>query len=99
MKNPVTRRDVIRVGSVVFASGAVGVLEGLLAGCGGAKSNTSNSSTSTSSGSSSGSCLKATDVTRGPYFVDDRSDPNITNDDVDSSIAQRSDIRSDTKGG
>ena len=34
----------------------------------------------------------------GPYFVDDRSDPNISNDDVDTSIPQRSDIRSDTKG-
>jgi protocatechuate 3,4-dioxygenase beta subunit len=31
--------------------------------------------------------------------VDDRSDANITNDDVDSSIPPRSDIRSDTKGG
>jgi protocatechuate 3,4-dioxygenase beta subunit len=34
-----------------------------------------------------------------PYFVDDRSDPNISNDNVDSSIPQRSDIRSDAKGG
>ncbi len=68
MKKETTRRDVIRVGGVIFASGAVGVLE-------------------------------APNVTRGPYFVDDRNDSNITNDDVDSSIPQRSDIRSDTKGG
>lgn len=101
MKKPVTRRDIIRVGSVVFASGAVAVLESLLAACGGAaksSASTSSSSSSNSSGSS-GSCLKATNVTRGPYFVDDRSDANITNDDVDSSIPPRSDIRSDTKGG
>jgi hypothetical protein len=32
MKKPVTRRDVIRVRSVVFASGAAGVLESLLRG-------------------------------------------------------------------
>jgi protocatechuate 3,4-dioxygenase beta subunit len=31
--------------------------------------------------------------------VDDRSDSNISGDDVDTSISQRSDIRSDTKGG
>jgi len=98
MQKPVTRRDVIRVGSVVFASGAAGVLESLLSACGGAtKSGTSSSSSS--SASSSSSCVQATNVTRGPYFVDDRSDPNISNDNVDSSIPQRSDIRSDAKGG
>jgi len=32
------------------------------------------------------------------YFVDDRSDPNISNDVVDSNIPQRSDIRTDTEG-
>jgi protocatechuate 3,4-dioxygenase beta subunit len=98
MQKPVTRRDIVRVGGVVFASGAVGVLESLLSACGGA-TKSSTSSSSSSSASSSSSCVQATNVTRGPYFVDDRSDPNITNDTVDSSIPQRSDIRSDAKGG
>ena len=99
MKKETTRRDVIRVGGVIFASGAVGVLEALLSGCNAASKSSSSSSSSSSSGSSSSSCLQTTNVTRGPYFVDDRSDPNITGDDVDSSIPQRSDIRPDTKGG
>jgi protocatechuate 3,4-dioxygenase beta subunit len=93
----VTRRSVIRVGGVIFASGATGVLEALLSACNAATQ--SSSSSSGSSGSSSGSCLQATNLTRGPYFVDDRSDPNINNDVVDTSIPQRSDIRPDSKSG
>jgi protocatechuate 3,4-dioxygenase beta subunit len=37
--------------------------------------------------------------TRGPYFVDNAADPNIVGDVVDSSIPERSDIRSDSKSG
>ncbi len=95
----VSRRDVIRVGGVIFASGGMTSLARFLAGCG------SSSTTSTGSGSgsgtgtaSSGSCESATNVTRGPYFVDDRADSNITNDDVDATIPERSDIRPDSKG-
>ena len=95
LKKHISRRDVVRIGGVIFASGAVGALEALLSACSAA----TNSTSSSSSSSSSSSCLQSTNVTRGPYFVDDRSDPNISNDDVDTSIAQRSDIRSDTKGG
>jgi protocatechuate 3,4-dioxygenase beta subunit len=98
MKKEVSRRSVIRVGGVIFASGATGVLEALLSACNTA-STSSASSSSSSSSSASASCLQETNVTRGPYFVDDRTDSNITNDVVDSSIPQRSDIRSDTKGG
>src|SRR6266496_32618 len=97
MNKEVTRRSVIRVGSVIFASGATGVLEALLSACNAASQSSSNSSGSSSS--SSASSLQATNLTRGPYFVDDRSDPNINNDVVDSSIPQRSDIRSDIEGG
>jgi protocatechuate 3,4-dioxygenase beta subunit len=96
MAKEITRRDVIRVGSVIFVSGAMGAVQALLTGCSAAK-NSSNSSTSSSSSSSS-SCAASTNVTRGPYFVDNQSDSNITNDDVDTSIPERSDIRSDTKG-
>lgn len=94
-----TRRDLIRVGSVIFASGAIGMLQALLAGCNAAKSSTdSTTGTSGTSGSSSAACVSSTNVTRGPYFVDNQADPNITNDDVDTSVPERSDIRSDTKG-
>jgi protocatechuate 3,4-dioxygenase beta subunit len=95
MKQAVTRRDVIRVGGVIFASGALGILEALGNGCGGSKNASSSTTTTTSSSSS---CVSATNVTRGPYFVDNQSDPNITDDDVDTSIPDRSDIRADTKG-
>ncbi len=61
MKKDVTRRDVIRVGSVVFASGAAGLLEALLSGCSAASN--SSSTTSSSSSSSSSSCAQATNVT------------------------------------
>jgi len=91
MTKEFTRRDVIRVGSVIFASGAMGALQAFLTGC-----NATGSSTSSSS--ASGSCVQSTNVTRGPYFIDNQSDPNITGDDVDTSIPERSDIRSDTKG-
>jgi protocatechuate 3,4-dioxygenase beta subunit len=43
-------------------------------------------------------CAHATSTTRGPFFADDRSDPNIKNDFVDPKIPQRSDIRADTEG-
>src|SRR6266481_1398479 len=92
MSEEISRRDVIRVGSVVFVSGAIGALQTLLTGCG------SKGSSSGSSGSGSESCVTSTNVTRGPYFVDNQSDPNISGDDVDTSIPERSDIRSDTKG-
>src|SRR6266481_3525408 len=94
MTKEITRRDVIRVGSVIFVSGALGALQAILTGCGAAGS----SSSSTSSSSSSSSCVASTNVTRGPYFVDNQSDSNIRSDDVDTSIPERSDIRSDTKG-
>src|SRR6266581_3709150 len=91
MTKEITRRDVVRVGSVIFVSGALGALQAALTGCGAAKS-------SSSSSSSSSSCVSSTNVTRGPYFVDNQADSIITNDDVDTSIPERSDIRSDTKG-
>src|SRR5262249_40152639 len=99
----VSRRDVIRVGGVVFASGGMAALARILSGWGGGSGGTGSVSTGSGGGSgsattSSGSCVAATNVTRGPYFVDDRADSNITNDDVDASIVERSDIRSDTKG-
>lgn len=99
----VSRRDVIRVGGVVFASGGMAALARILSGCGGGSSGAGGTSTGSGGGSgsgtaSSGSCVAATNVTRGPYFVDDRADSNITNDDVDASIQERLDIRSDTKG-
>ena len=94
MTKEITRRDVIRVGSVIFASGAMGVLQTFLTGCNAA----GNSSSSTSSSSGSSACVQSTNITRGPYFVDNQSDPNITGYDVDTSIPERSDIRSDTKG-
>jgi protocatechuate 3,4-dioxygenase beta subunit len=96
MKQTVTRRDAIRVGGVIFASGALGLLEALDMGCSTAKS--ASSSTTTTTSSSSSSCESATNVTRGPYFVDNQSDPNIADDNVDTSIPERSDIRTDTKG-
>jgi protocatechuate 3,4-dioxygenase beta subunit len=96
MTQSMTRRDVIRVGSVIFASGSLGTLQAALTSCNAAKGTTSSSTTTTSTSSSS--CVAATNVTRGPYFVDNQSDPNITDDDVDASIPERSDIRSDTKG-
>lgn len=89
MTREITRRDVVRIGSVVFVSGAMGALQAVLAGCSAAKSS------STSSGSS---CASSTNVTRGPYFVDNQADSNVTNDNVDTSIPERSDIRSDRKG-
>jgi hypothetical protein len=91
MTRGITRRDVIRVGSVIFVSGAMGPLQAALTGCAAAKS-------SGSAASDTAACAASTNVTRGPYFVDNQSDPNIPNDDVDASIQQRSDIRSDTKG-
>jgi protocatechuate 3,4-dioxygenase beta subunit len=99
MKEFLSRRDAIRVGTMIFVSGAVSALEALLPACsaGSATSSASGTTTVTSSTSSS-SCLASTNVTRGPYFVDNQSDPNITNDTVDTSILNRSDIRSDTKG-
>src|SRR6266705_2342315 len=97
MTNEITRRDVIRVGSVIFVSGAMGSLQAVLTGCGAAGSSSGSSSSSNSSSSSS-SCAASTNVTRGPYFVDNQSDSNITNDDVDTSIPERSDIRADTQG-
>src|SRR5262245_22275930 len=103
LSSEVTRRDVIRVGGVIFASGALGVIQSYLSGCGG--SGSSSSSTSSSSSGSSGtttgstsSCLESTNVTRGPYFVDNIADPNISGDVVDSNIPERSDIRTDTEG-
>jgi protocatechuate 3,4-dioxygenase beta subunit len=98
----VSRRGAIRVRGVVFASGGMAALARILTGCGGGSSGTS-STTGSGSGSgggttSSSSCVAATNVTRGPYFVDDRADSNIANDDVDATILERSDIRSDSKG-
>src|SRR5205823_10022841 len=103
----VNRRDVIRVGGVVFMSGAAGALQAFLTACGSSggssSSGSSSSSSSTSgssgsSGSSSSSCSLSTNVTRGPYFVDNQSDPHISSDVVDASISQRLDISTDTNG-
>jgi len=98
MRKAISRRDVIRVGGVVFASGAISTLQAILSGCGSPSTNSASASSGSSSSSSSSSCEQATNVTRGPYFVDNISDPNISGDDVDASIPQRSDIRTDTKG-
>src|SRR5215468_9613873 len=76
LSKEVTRRDVIRVGGVVFASGALAVIQSYLSGCGGSGSSSSSSSSGSSSGTSgtttgsTSSCLESTNVTRGPYFVD-----------------------------
>jgi len=94
MIKDVTRRDAIRVGGVVFVSGALGALQAALTAC----SSPASSSSSTSTTSTSGTCVASTNVTRGPYFVDNQSDANIPSDDVDPSITERSDIRSDSKG-
>lgn len=103
----VTRRDVIRVGSIVFVSGAMGTLQELLTGCGSSTAATTSSSsssssstttTSTTTDSSSTTCVESTNVTRGPYFIDNQTDSNIQNDVVDTTLPQRSDIRSDSKG-
>jgi protocatechuate 3,4-dioxygenase beta subunit len=106
LANEVTRRDVIRVGGVIFAGGAIGVIQSYLNGCGGSGSSSSSSTTSGSSGTTTGttagtssSCLESTNVTRGPYFVDNAAHPNIVGDVVDASIPERADIRSDTKSG
>jgi protocatechuate 3,4-dioxygenase beta subunit len=95
MHKILNRRDIIRVGGVIFFSGAVGALQAVLTGCG---SPSSASTSGTSSSSASSSCEQATNVTRGPYFVDNIDDPNISGDVVDSSIPERSDVRTDTKG-
>jgi protocatechuate 3,4-dioxygenase beta subunit len=98
-----SRRRIIQVGSTVFASGGLAFLHTMLTGCGGGKSSTtsstSSSSTSTSNTStSSSSCEEVTNLTRGPYFVDNANDSNVSGDVVDTSIPERSDIRTDTKG-
>ena len=98
MQEELTRRDAIRVGSAVFMSGTMAALANLLSGCTGGSSGSSSSSGSGGTTTSSSSCLQSTNVTRGPYFLDDRADANIQNDVVDSSIPQRSDIRPDSKG-
>jgi len=93
MPNDLNRRDVMKGGTVVFFSGAMSALETFLTGCA-----SSASSISSTPVGASASCVASTNVTRGPYFVDNQSDPYISNDIVDSSIPERSDIRSDTKG-
>jgi len=98
MQKELNRRDVIRVGGVIFVSGAISALQTFLSACGSPAASTAASSSGTSTSSSSTSCEQATNVTRGPYFVDNISDPNIAGDNVDASIPQRSDIRADTKG-
>ncbi len=98
MKEEIGRRDVIRVGSAVFMSGTMAAMARFLAGCNGGSSGSSSSGSSGGTTTSSSSCLQSTNVTRGPYFIDDRADSNIQNDVVDSSIPQRSDIRPDSKG-
>ena len=57
----------------------MGPLQAALTGCAAAKSSGSSSATS-----STATCVASTNVTRGPYFVDNQSDPNIPNDDVDA---------------
>ena len=92
MEKPMkTRRDVIRVGSVIFASGAMSALPAFLTGCGSAAGSGNLGNVSTP-------CLQSTNVTRGPFFLDEKIDPNISGDVVDSTITKRSDIRADTKG-
>ncbi len=96
MANAIDRRNVIKIGSTVFMSGAVGVLESFLTSCGGAGAAASASST-TSVASTSG-CQEVTNVSRGLSFVDYQADPNVTDDLVDTTIPERTDIRTDTKG-
>jgi protocatechuate 3,4-dioxygenase beta subunit len=98
IEGKITRRDVVRVGSVIFASGAVSSLQAFLAGCGGTKAaSTTTTTTTTTTTSSTSTCEEATNVTRGPYFVDNQVDANITNDVVDTTLPERSDIRTDSK--
>lgn len=80
----------MKIGGVVFVSGATATLQAFLTSCGGVGG-------STSSSSNPATCALTTNVTQGPYFVDDRVDPNIVDDAVDVSIPERSDIRTDTK--
>jgi protocatechuate 3,4-dioxygenase beta subunit len=91
------------VGGAVFASGTMAALAQFLAGCAGGTSTSGSNSTGSGSGTGSTSsgtaaCQSATDVTRGPYFVDSVNDPNIQNDVVDATIPERADIRPDSKG-
>src|SRR2546430_16758843 len=70
MTKPVSRRAIIRVDGVVFASGAAGFLETLLAGCGAApKSSASTSSSASTNRSSSRSSHQATTHTLGHHYV------------------------------
>jgi protocatechuate 3,4-dioxygenase beta subunit len=102
MNHPFDRRQAIKIGSTVFLSGALSALDAFLTGCGmGTTATTSSSAaagSSSSSNSTSSGCAEATNVTRGPYFIDNQSDSNISNDVVDTSTPERTDIRSDAKG-
>jgi protocatechuate 3,4-dioxygenase beta subunit len=95
--NEMTRRRVLGIGSVLVANGTLGGLEVFLTACGGSAIATTSSSSSTASADVS-SCGEATNVTRGPYFIDDRADSNISNDVIDKNIPERSDITTDTEG-
>jgi protocatechuate 3,4-dioxygenase beta subunit len=93
MPNDLNRRDVMKGGAAVFFSGAMSALETFLTGCASGASSISSNSVEASA-----SCVASTNVTRGPYFVDNQFDPYISNDVVDPSIPERPDIRSDSKG-
>ena len=90
-ESPLSRRDAIKLGGAALLA---------LTGCGSttpeSATRTKNRAAATPSGVS---CEKATNVTRGPYFVDEKADPHISGDVVDAAIPMRSDIRSDSEGG
>jgi protocatechuate 3,4-dioxygenase beta subunit len=99
LKKSMTRRSVIKGGSIFLAGGAASALQTAMTGCTAAKSSSASSAdTAGTTSSSSAACVAETNVTRGPYFVDNQADPHIEDDVVDPSIPERSDIRSDTKG-
>jgi protocatechuate 3,4-dioxygenase beta subunit len=90
-ENPLSRRDAIKLGGAAILA---------LTGCGSTTPESATKTRNRSAGTPMGpTCQKATNVTRGPYFVDEKSDPNISGDVVDAAIPMRSDIRPNTSDG
>jgi protocatechuate 3,4-dioxygenase beta subunit len=90
--SPLSRRDAIKLGGKL---GGAAIF--VLTGCGSTTPGPGKNSMRTGT-PNGGLCQKATNVTRGPYFVDEKSDPNISGDQVDANVPMRSDIRADTEG-
>ena len=89
-ENPLSRRDAIKLGGAALLA---------LTGCGSTTPESATKTRNRSAGTpTGGSCQKATNVTRGPYFVDEKADPNISGDVVDAAIPMRSDIRPNSSG-